>query len=95
MADLSSASTLAEVEASFDDNASYREDESTTKAAKFITACTILLRRKAKKSSDEAGSIERSTAELKQLIADAREFIEERGDTGGAAVNYFDRPGSI
>lgn len=39
---LSSASTLAEVKASYMDNASYEEDGSVSKARAFITACRLL-----------------------------------------------------
>ena len=45
MSTLSSSSTDAEVLAAYDDNASYEEDSSRTKAAAFITACRILRRR--------------------------------------------------
>lgn len=45
MPSLTSASTLAQVEASYDDNASYAEDASVAKAKAFVTACRILLRR--------------------------------------------------
>ncbi len=42
---LSASSTLAEVQASYDTNAAYRELNSPTMAAAFITACRILIRR--------------------------------------------------
>ena len=45
MATLSSNSTDAEVWAAYDDNASYEEDGSRTKALAFVTACRILRRR--------------------------------------------------
>ena len=45
MSDLSSSSTLAEVQAAYDDNASYEEDSSIAKARAFVTACRLLLRR--------------------------------------------------
>jgi len=51
MSTLDSTSTLAEVKAAYDDNASYAEDDSTTKAAGFATACRILLRRQPKVAS--------------------------------------------
>lgn len=44
MSTLSSASSLADVEAAYDDNASYEEDQSTSKALAFRTACRILFR---------------------------------------------------
>lgn len=45
MSTLTSASTNAEVEAAYDDNASYAEDNSSVKCQAFITACRFLLRR--------------------------------------------------
>lgn len=45
MSSLSSSSTDAEVWAAYDDNASYQEDTSRSKASAFITACRILARR--------------------------------------------------
>ena len=44
MSTLDSSSTLAEVYAAYDDNASWEEDGSSTKAAAFVTACRFLLR---------------------------------------------------
>ncbi len=45
MATLSSSDSLATVQAAYDDNAGYEEDASPAKAATFITACRILMRR--------------------------------------------------
>lgn len=44
MSALNSSSTLAEIQAAYDDNASYAEDGSASKARTFITACRLLLR---------------------------------------------------
>lgn len=46
MSTLSSSSTDAQVWSAYDDNGSYEEDQSPVKAAAFITACVILLRRR-------------------------------------------------
>jgi hypothetical protein len=46
MSTLSSASTDAEVEAAYDDNAPYREDNSVSMARAFGTACVIMARRR-------------------------------------------------
>lgn len=43
MSTLSGTSTVAEIEASFKDNASYLEDDSPTKCRAFITAGNMLL----------------------------------------------------
>ncbi len=45
MPTLTSASTDAQVEAEYDDTASYAEDLSVAKARRFVTACRILVRR--------------------------------------------------
>jgi hypothetical protein len=52
MASLSSASTIAEIEAAYMDNAGYAEDRSAAKARAFVTACRLLLL----KRPTEAGS---------------------------------------
>lgn len=51
MSSLSSASTLTEVEAAYDDNAAYAESGSASMARAFCTACRILLRRVAKRTA--------------------------------------------
>ena len=51
MSTLSSASTLAQVQAAYDDNASYAEDNSVAKCKAFITACRFLLRRVPKRAA--------------------------------------------
>ena len=57
MSTLTSSSTDAEVWAAYDDNASYEEDASRTKALAFITACRILIRRRPKRMyRDDRGS---------------------------------------
>ncbi|HWC89574.1 MAG TPA: hypothetical protein VG433_07965 [Pirellulales bacterium] len=52
---LSSASTLAQVQASYDDNAAYAELGDTGMCASFITACRILLRRLPQEASHGNG----------------------------------------
>ena len=51
MSTLTSTSTLAQVTAAYDDNASYAEDDSVSKCKAFITACRIILRRVPKRAS--------------------------------------------
>jgi hypothetical protein len=45
MSTINSSSTLAQVEAAYDDNASYVEDSDVAKCRAFITACRILRRK--------------------------------------------------
>jgi hypothetical protein len=82
MATLTSESTEAEVWAAYDDNASYEEDGSVTKANAFITACRILSRRR----PTQIGRGDRSTTleSLRQEIADARAWIAAHPVSTGA-----------
>lgn len=78
MASLSSSSTMAQVEAAYDDNASYAEDDSITKAKAFVTAVRFLLRRLY--SSEAFGSASLSTRVdlLRDELRDAQKWLEAR-----------------
>lgn len=82
MSTLSSASTLAEIEAAYDDNASYAEDNSAAKARAFVTACTMLLRRTLKRTARGGGSV--AASEMEWDPAQLREAIK-RADVWLAA----------
>lgn len=70
MSSLTSSSTLAEIQASYIDNASYAEDGSVAKAKAFITACRVLLLKMPKSSnSREAGATYNSDLILKEMEA--------------------------
>jgi hypothetical protein len=82
MSTLSSSSTLAEIQAAYDDNASYEEDGDATKAAAFITACRMLLRRIPRRVSHGgrgAEEIETSPEQLREDIADAHRWLCAHG----------------
>lgn len=51
MSTLSSSSTLAEIQAAYDDNAPYAEDGDTAMCLTFLTACRMLLRRMPKQTT--------------------------------------------
>ena len=55
MSTLNGSSTLAQVQAAYDDNASYAEDSSVSKCRAFLTACRILLRQTRSSSSWSLG----------------------------------------
>lgn len=77
MSTLSSSSTLAEVQAAYDDNASYLEDDSVVKAKAFVTAVRILLRRtpsRAEKGSNAQGWNHES---LRKELEEARDWLED------------------
>lgn len=87
--------SLAEVQAEFDDAASYLEDRSPTKARKLVTAGTILIRRMPS-SSEHGLSNERlafNLEMLKQSIDDARKWLAGEGrylETTVSTVRYAD-----
>jgi len=77
MSTLTSSSTLAEIEAAYDDSASYAEDRSPAKAKAFITACRMLIRRyvpDAAKGSTRTSLAARIDA-LKSEMAEARNWL--------------------
>ncbi len=81
MATLSSSSTLAEIQAAYDDNASYAEDASTVKAVAFITACRLLLRRTYKRQvhGGRGGQeLEADPSLLRAELEDARRWLAAR-----------------
>ena len=87
MSTLGSSSTLAEVQAAYDDNASYREDADTTKAAAFITACSILMRRIPR--SAESGGRERIEHELVRIENERNRAEIWLRSQGGSKERYF------
>ncbi len=66
MSTLSGSSTNAEVWAAYDDNASYREDASRSKADAFNTACTILARRLPISAGRDGQSVSRESLQAQQ-----------------------------
>jgi len=82
MSTLSTASTRAEIEAAYDDNASYAEDASPTKARAFITACRLLIRitpKRAAKGGRGEGELELGVEFFRQEIRDAQRWLALNG----------------
>jgi len=77
MGAINSDTTEAELEAAFNDNASYLEDISTVKAAAFITVCTALMLR-ASSSSKGTFSATWNRQVLMDLREEARLWLEAR-----------------
>ena len=75
MSSLSSASTLAQVKDSYDDNASYAEDNSVTKARAFETACRILLRRLPKEAAQADSRIEINSTEIHAELNEVKSWL--------------------
>lgn len=93
MSTLTSASTLAQIEAAYADNASYLEDASVAKCKAFITACTLLLQRTPSKAAHGgvgAESVEINLDVLQKQIESARQWLVANGgaSSGGASVTF-------
>lgn len=89
MATLSSSSTDQQVWDSYDDNASYEEDGSTSKAAAFITACRILLRRRPRRARSDGEEIEFDANAISQELEQARAWKATNTAASGAGVRHL------
>lgn len=76
MATVDSSSTDAQVQAAYDDNASYAEDRSVAKARAFLTAARILLRREYAALSDGGSSGQKRVDLIQKEIDSAKEWLE-------------------
>lgn len=87
---LSSASTLAQIEACYDDNASYQEDGSVSECRSFLTACRMLLRRYSAEAQ-KAGSgnrlrMDENLRQLEQQISEAKAWLASATAAGNDVV---------
>lgn len=90
MSTLTSASTDAQVFASYDDNASYEEDGSRTKALAFRTACMILLRRRPSLATRGEQQLQFET--IGKALTDVNGWLESNPATSGETghrTRYF------
>jgi hypothetical protein len=82
MAAIDSSSSLAAVEASYDDNASYLEEVSAAKARAFISAATILLRRMPETAGTREANFQYRMDLIQKELQKAREWLA--ANDGGA-----------
>ena len=82
MSSLSSTSSDAEVWAAYDDNASYQEDSSQSKASAFITACRILARRLPISAARDGQSVTRES--LREEVAEAQAWLAANPGSSGS-----------
>ena len=88
---VTSASTLADVEAQFDDNADYDVALSSAKAQLFIQAGRILLRRYKSSASQRGTAFSRDIGSIEQQLADAVKWWRvSRASTGQRGVTLVD-----
>jgi len=90
MSTISSSSTDPEIWDAYDDNASYEEDVSRTKALAFITACRIILRRRPESTSrDGQGSV--SFESIREEMDSARAWLAGHpASSSGRSSRYSD-----
>lgn len=81
MSVLTSSSTDAEVWASYDDNSSYEEDSSRSKALAFITACRMLGRRLPLSATRDSQTITRES--LGEEIVAAQKWLAANPSSTG------------
>ena len=72
---LTSASTLAEVRAAYDDNADWDTDMDLTKCKAFVQACRILLRRLPGSTTENGKSVTLSLYLIQEQLKDAVEYL--------------------
>jgi hypothetical protein len=85
MADITSASTLAEVQAAYDDNASYAEDNSVTKARAFETAAMVLLRREPQQAGRNGTAFTLDKQSVREELARVRSWLSARNQANGSS----------
>lgn len=96
MATVTSTSTLVQVQAAYDDNASYAASNSLTMAQDFVTAARILLRRIPGESSTRDGGVKFQLELLSREIERAESWMAagngvvpgEPGASGATAAPF-------
>jgi hypothetical protein len=92
--DLNDTSTLADVFASYQANASYVEENSIPKARKFITACTIYLGRLASATGKGSNTVSygANLNAVRGELNEAKAWLRARSedDRPGPDVTYAD-----
>jgi len=90
MSTLTSSSTFADVKAAYDDNASYVEDDSATKAAAFVTACRFLLRQLPKLAMQGGtNQVQMSPELIRDEMRDAHQWLASKRTRGGVVHPDF------
>lgn len=90
MSALSSASTDQQVWNAFDDNASFEEDASPTKAAAFVTACLILLRRRPQSMGGDGHTVAFEPGAIRGELDRARRWLATHRAGAASGVRYLD-----
>ncbi len=84
---LSSSSTLADVKAAYLDAASYYENQSTSQALAFTTACRALLLLLPSETKSAAGSeFQFDPAQIRLQLEEATQFLKANGIYPGSSA---------
>lgn len=93
MSTLNSASTDQQVWDSFDDNASFEEDSSATKAAAFVTACRILLRRRPQSTSVDGTTVAFDPGAIEKELMRAQKWLAANRSNAAGGVRHLNFAG--
>ncbi|MFQ5505316.1 MAG: hypothetical protein ACE5F1_11015 [Planctomycetota bacterium] len=82
---------MADINAEYDDNASYEEDGSVAKCRAFITALRFLIRRTPKlvNAGASTGEVQKDLGQYRHELRDAQRWLSIHGGTG-SSVKYLD-----
>ncbi len=83
---LSSASTLAEIQAQYVDNADYASAGSTSKAALFAQACRILVLKLPVQSSKGRHSMQLNAAGVQAELKTAEKWLAQKNSAAGGRI---------
>lgn len=84
MAELSSSSTLDQIVDSYVDNASYAEDDSITKARRFVSAVRILLVKRPSSMTKGSNQLNFNLEILGRQLDEAQKWLEARDPDANA-----------
>ncbi len=90
MSTLSSASTVAEIEAAVLDNVSYEEDGSTAKAKALLTACNAWLVTHPRASGKGGANFQLAPEEVRFIAEQARRWLATNDTTVNAGVIHLE-----
>jgi len=85
---IGSSSTLAEVQAEYDDTASYAETDDLNKCVRFQTACRILMRRQFRSTSGAGLGVVSNMDMIAKELENAHQWLHEHGAGEGFDVLY-------
>jgi hypothetical protein len=86
MSYVNSSSSLAQVQAAYDDNASYDVERDPAKARAFITAARILVNRIPRETSTPQAQLRTAIDLINEQIKSATDWLAAN-DTAGSATN--------